>query len=132
MEEQKQEKAKKVGKYNPKTVKAITDALKEGNTRRTAFRLVGIGESTFYDRLVEHPEFKLAVEEAEAKALSEAVSCLKRAALTDWKAAAWVLERREPEWQKIEKVDHTSNGKTITFTIDFGRELKPEDDEDEE
>lgn len=132
MEENKQEKAKKIGKYNPKTLKIIFEALKEGNTRTTAFKLAGIGVSTGFEWLAEKEDFRQQVEEAEAKALSDAVTCLKRASLTEWKAAAWFLERKEAEWHKVEKIDHTTNGKEIIFTIDFGRELTPEDDEDAE
>lgn len=39
---------------------------------------------------------------------SELVSCIRTAAATDWKAAAWILERRFPErWARPERIEGT-------------------------
>lgn len=70
-------------------------ALREGNTRRAAAALGGIGESTFQEWLHEKVGFAAAVEKAEGECEAEMVSRVRRAALGDtWQAAAWWLERR--------------------------------------
>ena len=119
--------AKKVGKYAPELVKKILDCLREGNTRTTAAHIANIGVSTFYDWLVEKPEFKKAVEQVEADSVSELVSKIKKAGDKDWRALSFLLERRSPEWNKQDKVDVTSNQKEIVFTIDLGRSNLTED-----
>lgn len=119
-------------KYRPEVVNIILESLRNLSSRRVAHTLAGIGESTFYDWLVEHPEFKQQVEQAEAEACQEAVKSLKKYSKEDWRCAAWVIERKDQHWQKVERVDHTTGGQAITFTLDLGRELNADEDPEAE
>lgn len=75
----------------------ILTAIREGNTRRAAAALGGIGERTLYDWIAKDEQFSQDVIKAEGEAEAEMVSRVHRAALDgSWQAAAWWLERRRP------------------------------------
>lgn len=80
---------------------AVLAALAHGNTRNAACEAVGLGRSTFYEWIGADEEFSTHVLRAEAQAEIHATECIRQAALTNWRAAAWWLERRHPEdWGK--------------------------------
>lgn len=90
----------------PPVREKILQALSLGNSRKQAAAFAGIGESTFrrwLQRGREEPEgvfreFRESVLEAEARAQIAAMACVTKAIRDgDWKAAAWMLERRVPE-----------------------------------
>lgn len=110
----------------PETEARILEALRAGNTRRTAAEYGGITVTTFCDWVNRFPEFSEAVKKAEADCVAAMVAVIKRAAtgypvkktvtktrevggvaetettVTEyiehsWQAAAWYLERRIPE-----------------------------------
>ena len=117
-------------KYNPTNVGIILKALEECNTKRTAYQLAGVAESTFYEWLKEKPEFKAAVERAEAVALETLVLTIKKASIKDWRAALELLKRRGgEEWQEKTRTDITSGDEKIEFTIDLGRTINETDEE---
>jgi hypothetical protein len=105
----------KRAKYTPDTVNKMLEVIRAGNTHKAAYNSVGVAESTFYEWLNTYPEFKEAVQKAESDSTIELVSLIRKAG--DYK---WLLERRDPEWNKQDKVDVTSDGKQITFTINLG------------
>jgi len=98
-------------KYTPEVVKDITDALKIGATRTDAALLGGISKDTFYEWMGTHPDFSDAIARAEAEAKEQRLKRIMAAGIRtivdpntgklkdvkgDWKADAWVLERRFP------------------------------------
>lgn len=115
-------------KINPKIQAKICDAIRAGNYIETAAAHAGIHKSTLYDWMkrgarekdrVEKAGGRAKVKKAEAdfvafsdaveKALADAevrdVMIIANAATTDWKAAAWRLERKFPDkWGRKEKV----------------------------
>jgi len=114
-------------KYGPELTKKICDLLEACNSRSVTCALAGIASSTFYKWLDEHPEFKISVDKSEAIAAQKLVAHMVQFSASDWRAASWMLERKDPSWRKPQEVDITSGGDKISFTIDFGRELTPEE-----
>ena len=93
-------------KLTPAIREKIVQALSLGCHRKQAAAFAGIDERTFRrwmrDGLQPDTEpytsFREAVEEAEAKCQVAAVGCITKAARDgDYRAAAWLLERRCPE-----------------------------------
>lgn len=119
-------------KLTPAVRQALVDAIARGQSRAVATELAGIGERTLFRWLArgrsenkgEYWQFWQEIKKAEAQAVAEAVSVIRRAAerdevtvkrtvgpdgsvttvtttrtVLDWTAAAWWLERRYPrEW----------------------------------
>jgi hypothetical protein len=82
-------------------------SLREGNYVQTAVKASGISHGSFYNwmkrGLSSAPEDKLyrelreRVERARAEGEQMLVGSIATRALTDWRAAAWLLERGYPE-----------------------------------
>lgn len=83
-------------KRTPQRAIAIVNALRAGSTRRIAAASAGIDHATLYRWLDFDPAFRAQVERAEAEAEVRCVSLVAKAASTNWRAAAWWLERRRP------------------------------------
>jgi hypothetical protein len=124
--------------------------LAAGNPIKTACALVGIGESTYHKwrargkaerervaeghancrvRKAERPfvEFMESTTRARAEASRKRVANITEAADEDWRAAAWLLERREPEtWGQKKRVEHAGKGggpiQTAQVSIEEWRE----------
>lgn len=106
-------------KYTPERVQRIIKALEGGNTRRASCSAGGIDEETFARWLKSHADFGDSVREAELKAELFHVQQLYIAG--DWRASlAWLERRRHQDWGKLARVDVTSNGERISFTINVG------------
>ena len=91
---------------DPKMHQRLMDALVAGNTIRNACIMAKIGESTYHRWMAEaeiapegHPlkEFRESVKGAMAQAEHRNVMIIQKAAPRQWQAAAWFLERRNPE-----------------------------------
>lgn len=89
----------------------IVQIIKAGGFQESAAAAAGISRRTFYSWLARgdsdapedepYREFREAVERAKAEAESRHVVLISSAAAKDWKAAAWLLERHNPErWAK--------------------------------
>lgn len=109
-------------KYSPEMTRRICDFLKAGNTQKTSAIASGISEETFYTWMKQKPEFSESIKRAEEEAVARNVAIINKAASDHWTAAAWWLERRRrDDFGKNEKVDITSNGKTIESLTDEER-----------
>jgi len=92
-------------KLTPAVQEKVVQALHIGNHRKHAAQFAGIDECTLRRWMARgknpaeeaYVAFRQAVEEAEAKAHVMAMGAIAKAARTDWRAAAWMLERRLPE-----------------------------------
>jgi len=90
-------------KFTEELGQKLLDALRAGHYMHVAAALVGIAESTLY-RWIERGEegespfkqFACDVARARAEAESRALLLIQKAALTNWQAAAWFLERAYP------------------------------------
>lgn len=87
-------------------------SLREGNYVKTAVEAAGIARSTFYNWMKRgtssaaedkpYRELRARVEKARAEGESMLVGHIAAKAATDWRAAAWLLERQYPErWGRV-------------------------------
>lgn len=98
----------------------IIEGVRAGLTVEVAAQMVGINDATFYTWMARargedrdglgdpegiYREFHDEVLKARAQAEARDVSLIRTAARTDWRAAAWYLERSRPQrWGKTERV----------------------------
>lgn len=114
-------------RLTPDVHAALVEALTTGCYRETAARAAGIGVSTLYrwleqgeadiehDKATPHRELREALEKAEADAEQTALKIIRAAAPKNWQAAAWMLERKNPDrWGRRDamKVEHSGSVKT--------------------
>lgn len=107
----------------PERTKRITELISGGNSLEVAAQASGITATTFFnwcargrrerERLEQNPrlkpkkseeiyvEFLEDVERARAEGEARLVLVVTKKAMNDWRAAAWMLERKAPErWGK--------------------------------
>ena len=97
----------------PDLAKRICDLIRGGNYIETACRCVGICNATLYHWLKrggkgEEPfaKFVSEVEKAVAQAEANDVLNIGRASATQWQAAAWRLERKQPKkWGRRDHIE---------------------------
>ena len=100
-------------KLTPEVQKTITDAIAIGATYQAAAEYAGIAYETFNewmkDKRPKFVKFSEAVREANAKARVTLLARIQTSAKDgDWRAAAWILERRFSEdFKPSAKVDVT-------------------------
>lgn len=127
------------------TEKALLDYIRIGTPVRKAVAAVGIAEKTFYnwmtrglnerERLATVPnakpnqtevvylQFLQSVERARGEAITKKVAVIAQAGANgDWRAAAWWLERQNPEeFGKTDRIEMTgNNGDPIKVQIEMG------------
>lgn len=98
--------------------------LAAGVPRSHACAAVGVSRETFYNQLQRDAGFANAVEEAEGRAVAQALTVIHRAASEGtWQAAAWFLERRYPaEFSRRTILAGADERATeIRFTLDIAR-----------
>lgn len=93
-------------KLTPEVEKAITDSLTAGATVADACAYAGVSDDSFYRYIRDNADFADAVKSAKAKARVNAVLRIRKAADNGvWQAAAWFLERSDPEnWGQKSRV----------------------------
>jgi len=92
----------------------LLQAAKAGSTNRDAAAICGIAESTLYKWIAEHEDFGAEYETARAHARDRSVKLI--ADSDDWRAHAWLQERRDPaNWGKAEIDTRTLEEKLIAY-----------------
>lgn len=106
---------KKARKLTPETEKLLAEATALGMSKYAAAKLVGIEHTTFYrwmeqgeadiqaDRQTEYTHLCTTIKAAEAAFQAYALQVIHDAAPKQWQAAAWLLERRNPEEWALKK-----------------------------
>lgn len=116
---------------NEELIEEICSVIRAGNYAKTAIDYVGISESSFYnwinraeaelarmeeegdDEPLESEEiylqFLASFKKADSAAKVRNVAIINDAARTHWQAAAWYLERRDPENWGRKKIDVSAN-----------------------
>ena len=102
-------------KISKQLTKTVAEAIRQGYPNRFACAIAGIAERTYYrwhkrgeeifeaERVCETKMddaclyFYFETEKAHADYVHMLVTIIHQAAERDWKAAAWILERRYPE-----------------------------------
>jgi hypothetical protein len=95
----------------PETTAKICAALRLGVSQECAATSAGITERSFYiwlekgrEGLEPYVQFLQEVHAAENDAEMELVNLIKASAQDDWKAGAWILERRHPRrWGRLDR-----------------------------
>jgi len=109
----KKSKATRATKYTKIRAHNICSNIASGNTLRAAALAEGISEATFHRWRNEKADFAKMVEQAIG--VSEASLVQKLTSSEDWRAAAWILERRFPQtWSKKDHIDmHVSRSEGL-------------------
>lgn len=108
--------------HDPDRRSAILEALAVGMPRRHACMSAGISDDTLARMLKSDADFAEQVKAAEASAVERALGQIVAAASDDWKAAAWILERRWPqEFGRKAILAADENAVPLRFTIDLGK-----------
>ena len=86
-------------KRTPEVREALLRYIRAGNYHETACRAAGVSKDFFYHWMRDDEDFADAVKQAEGDAEAEMLACIREAALADktWTAAAWYLERKNPD-----------------------------------
>ena len=94
------------GKFSSDTQARIVEALEHGATYELASHYAGITYETFRTWLASKPAFSDAVKAAEGKAAMTWLKLIDSAAVDNWQAAAWKLERRYPSMYGRQVQEH--------------------------
>jgi hypothetical protein len=89
----------------PAVESLILRGVAEGLPLKMAARVAGVNENTAMAHKLRNPSFATAVEKAEGEAVNYYASKIRAAALKQWTAAAWWLERRHPNDWALRKPD---------------------------
>ena len=122
-------------KKTPERVERLLDNLRQGMSQASAITQAGIAKTTFYRWLKEDEQFKTEVETAEDFAEAVQIAQIKALgeAKTDWRAYAWLLERRFPDrWSAKRETEVTinqSNGQAEVLSM-IQQAMSNTDDED--
>jgi hypothetical protein len=93
-------------KLNDQTVSILCKALESGLSVVACCGIAGISESTFYRWRKDHDEFQIAIQASQYNFEVNAIEAIKRAGDKDWRAWAWLLERRFPKsWKNYQEVN---------------------------
>jgi hypothetical protein len=94
----------------------VKEMVSLGIPRKLAAQLIHIDHTTFRQTLEQDDAFRAEVLEAEAQLARRCLAAVVKAADGDWKAAAWLLERKWPQFfGKAEKRElESSRPKTLT------------------
>ncbi len=107
-------------KRSPKKIQALVEAIETGLSIESACKLVGIHRSTFYEWR-ERPEISSQIDRALAVAEAALLGSIREAGRGDWRASAWILERRYPEsWSRRDtsRVEATGHLALILRNLD--------------
>lgn len=111
----------------PERVKRIEEDIREGLTFKLACERAGIHPSTANDWIrwgTERPDrapygdFAARVTRARADLFESLVRTVKTAAKKDWRAASWILERRDPDaWSRRTEITGADGGPVATVDL---------------
>jgi hypothetical protein len=83
-------------KYNPERVDLVLEAIHAGATRRAAAGHAGVSEDTLERWQQRYADFADSLTRAEDDVEIRCTATILHAAMHDWRASAWWLERRRP------------------------------------
>ncbi|HEX6963687.1 MAG TPA: hypothetical protein VF175_17605, partial [Lacipirellula sp.] len=75
----------------------ICDLVADGHSVPTVARLIGCDVKTIRRHALRHDRFARLLRTAELSARNDPLKMMRRAAHGSWRAAAWLLERTDPE-----------------------------------
>jgi transposase len=115
-------------KLDDEIKQAILDNITAGNTIEKTTEAAGVSTSVFYrwmqrgeepGAVQELRDFVEAVKRAKAESETRCVQIIANAALNQWQAAAWLLERRNPTQWAMKRQDVFDGKSDATVRIVF-------------
>jgi hypothetical protein len=108
-------------RLTPEVQEAVCEAIRHGATYQAASEAAGIAYATFNewrkDSRLKYVKFSEAITRANADAQLNLLAKIANQSDKDWRAAAWILERRFKN-DFGAAVDVTTGGEAITFVIE--------------
>jgi transposase len=118
-------------KYNQGMLDTLVEILSNGVTITAACGYVGIDRKTYYNWMNKHPEFATAINAVRFQLEARLLARIEEHGKKDWKANAWILERKYPEdWSLKREVElnvNKSNGSNEV--IEFLKQSREEDED---
>jgi hypothetical protein len=126
--------------YNESVKNRIVEALQKGHFISEACALAGISTQSFYkwynlgvEGDARYTDFSDAIDEAQAQAVTDALTDIREAGRDDWRAAAWFLERRSRKWAKNLEVEISGNPEKpveieLRWADDLGKDKEKKDE----
>jgi hypothetical protein len=113
-------------KYGEQTVTRLEAALRVGATYAAACGYAGISEDTLANWRRNKSDFSERLARAEGEATVRWLLLIEQAAATDWRAAAWKLERRYPReyGRNVTEVQGRAS-EPFNFTIAIDSDSRP-------
>lgn len=108
-------------KYSKETIEKICKYVALGLTNEKAARCAGISEATYYEWSKSKSEFLESLKKARNEGEAANLAIIHRAKNKTWQAAAWLLERQNPEEYALrQRLEHTGkNGAPIPIAGTF-------------
>lgn len=97
----------------------VIAAIASGLTNQDACAAVGIGKTSFYARLKEDEAFSAKVDKAQVSFKLKHLRNIDQATLNDWKASAWLLERKFKNEFSLRTEVTGADGEDANFTIEI-------------
>lgn len=117
--------SKRKTKATPKTISIILSAISEGLTQREASALAGISEDTL-SLWKQDSDFSEQIRQKQIENKLRHIKVINKASERDWKASAWLLERKyKEEFSLKSKVDFSVNNELEKMSEDIKKILTP-------
>jgi hypothetical protein len=117
----------RITKRTDERVERILEALSSGQTRRVAAACGGVSDDTLRRWIQADTQLSLRVSAAESQAQIALVACIRNAADHDWRAAAWLLERRDPaNWSLRQQLAvHATTHEPMKVIVEYVDQAAP-------
>jgi len=83
----------------PEARAKILECLRAGHTRKASAQQAGMSHKTLWQWMRDDEELRKDVKKAESESSGALLEMLRVHATQTWQTAAWLLERRDPEWR---------------------------------
>jgi len=97
----------------------VIAAIASGLTNQDACSAVGVGKTSFYAKVKEDEQFALQVDKAQVSFKLKHLRNIDQATLNDWKASAWLLERKFKNEFSLRTEVTGADGEDAHFTIEI-------------
>lgn len=106
-------------KYSKEKIAEIVANISKGATNKDSAQLADIAEDTFYEWM-KKKEFSEPIKKAKAKRRTLMINRILIASNKTWQAAAWYLERTEPEdFGRHREMEVKGDGEIIVTIKDY-------------
>lgn len=93
-------------KRTPEMVRLICEGIARGVPIVNVCSIAGISQQTFSTWRDTDPDFREKIERARAEGIDRRLKIIEDAAVSEWRAAAWLLEHTAPEHFAKTRIQH--------------------------